>query len=109
MNIIAHKITNFNQEYDFPIELTKFANGLYLHGQLQDINGFDTCSFIINQCPKKPGIYPCKVFIDRCTIIYATMYIWEVGRWNRGLIVMLGDELGNKDAKEKYEKKAIHI
>jgi len=108
--LISHKLyKEIDQEFPIHDELRDFANGIYLHGQLQSINGYDICSFVVGNRPEKPGIYPAKVWIDKCTAIYAILYYWVVSGLQRGLIVMKGDVEGNNEALEKFFAKDYNL
>ena len=113
-HIIAHK-QNQNIGGEFIANgLTEFANGIYLHGKLETMNGYDICSFLLGNRPKDDTMMKAKVYIDECTIVYATLFYWEVresptNRYYKGLVVMNDDKEALEYAKDKYWKQSPHL
>ena len=113
-HIIAHKQNqNIGGEFDAK-NLTEFANSIYLHGKLETMNGYDLCSFVVGNRPKDDTVIKTKVYIDECTIVYATLFYWEVrespkNRYYKGLVVMNGDEESMEYASKKYWEKAKYL
>ena len=98
----------YGVRFDKECDEMKIADGIYLHGKLERINGYDMCSLDI---PKREGIYEC------CTVIGEDMYISKLFYWtvtnygrkiNRGLVVSISDKNGLEEAQKMYdERKAI--
>lgn len=112
IHIVAEKLEDSVEEQFDAKGLTERASYIYLHGQLDDINGFDICNFVLGNHPNCEGIFPAKVYIDKCTIIYATMFLWDDGSARNkvhGLVVMNGDDRCMKDARTKYDNKEFSI
>lgn len=90
---------------------------IYLHGKLQDINGFDLVCMDFE--PTRDGIFPIEVILaDGTKYEDCTLYMWDVNaeliRENghihqHGLIVLNDDDEGNAYAKECYDKKVLYI
>lgn len=76
---------------------------IYLHGELEDENGFDLCH--IDQLPKKDGIYDCEVTMANGLIRPAKLYFWKSKRRNinRGLIVSADHQGDNHFAALKFK------
>ena len=115
--LIAHKLYQFNdQELQVPHVLLHRLGWVYLHGKLEEINGYDIFSYLIGHEPQKEergNIV--RVHIDECTVIYAHQFVWRSDsliqrypdryKWH-GLIVMMGDTEALKDAEKKFDKKS---
>lgn len=88
----------------------KVASGIYLHGKLEDINGYDLVEF---EPPKERGLYEC--FVDIQGKIYeARLFYWQVElsidyKMDRGLIVSIDDNDALVFASEKYLRSASWI
>jgi hypothetical protein len=97
-------------------EDTVRASWCYLHGELEDINGYDIFSLLKSELTPdeidekwvsqsfKSGIYPCICFDKPCTF-----FIWYNGRRHSGLVVSNSDEKAYNYAKKCYEEKAKSI
>ena len=118
VHIIGHKHYGIDHEaFDVPLSLQEFASYVYLDGKLEEINGYDICSFVVGNKPEKEGIYNAKVFVDKCTIVYATLFYWitddGLARNNykqyKGLIVMNGDDVSMKYVQKKYDERVSFI
>lgn len=85
------------------------TTGVYLHGKLQDMNGFDLVD--IENMPTEEGIYECKVQLaGKTDYITAKLYFWKdkeifPGR-DRGLIVWRGDLVATYYAIRKFKERA---
>ena len=110
ITIVAHKLCqNEDQELQVPQVLLNRISFIYLHGKLQDMNGYDIFSYVIGhepQCESNGALV--KVHLDKCTIVYAHQFAWtcEYNRWH-GLIVMMGDTEALKYARKKFHEKAF--
>lgn len=89
------------------------TNGLYAHGELEDIWGYDIVtafkwgSFLYDA---EDGIYDAKFICPNNTVVKAKVFIWCKFDWAcppimQGLVVKVGDDEHMKDAKEKYDNK----
>lgn len=91
---------------DFPY----YTDGVYLHGQLQDLNGYDIV--YLSSVPKEEGIYPVEVEIGG-QIINANLYFWfgdpNILNGLRGLIVDPNDTIAVQDAIRKFGDKAHYL
>ena len=88
----------------------KVTNGVYLHGELEQINGYDLVEF---EPPKADGVYGCFVHIKDETYV-AKLFYWkakidEKVTMNRGLIVSVDNKDDIKYAQEKFKKRACWI
>lgn len=122
--IIAENIENTIVKGDWLHPL----NFKYLHGELEDINGFDICysedkeeAEVLNN---KEGIYDVLVTVEKDnpdsnskikkihTTYECKAYIWPLGRGaelTHGLIVLKSNKEDNDFALEKYKEKSIII
>ena len=87
----------------------QFGSGIYLHGELEDINRYDLTLFPDSNIPEEDGVYDVSVKISDTEDIDAVLYLW-FGRFGgekqtRGLIVMDSDKEGSEDARKKYLEK----
>ena len=93
---------------------------VYLHGKLQDINGYDLILIDADDIPKlinkdtDHNINDVSVILSDGSVHEATAYIWkvpfgELTFLTRGLVVAKDDEEYNKDAKAKYERRSLII
>lgn len=106
--IIAENLQNYddnnNDEILYPL------TGRYLHGELEDINGYDICYCndkeelnIINT----PGIHNVSVDVFG-NILKCVAYIWSDKYTTiKGLIVLKDNEEDNQYALSKYEERAL--
>ena len=78
---------------------------IYLHGKIQDINGFDLVCMDFQ--PTRDGIFPIDVILVDGTKYECTLYIWDVNTnfHQHGLIVLDDDDEGIAYAKKCYETK----
>lgn len=76
---------------------------IYLHGELQEENGFDLCH--IDQLPEEDGIYDCEVRMANGLVKPAKLYFWKSKRRNinRGLIVSADHQGDNHFAALKFK------
>jgi hypothetical protein len=80
---------------------------VYLHGMLQDKNGFDLC--LIAPMPTHDGIYDCEAVLSTGETYPSKLYLYFVPRYastqfsmiNRGLIVANEDSDENHDYAKK--------
>ena len=88
------------------------GGNVYLHGLLEQINGYDICGST-ETLPTKDGEYPCTVIMLDGDRIEATLYLWHVniGRDTipKGLVVALNDKQGNVYGKRKLKEKPWYI
>ena len=85
---------------------------LYLHGKLEDDNGYDLC--LIENCPDADGIYNCEVMMNNGTDIRkAKLFYWVFSKNGydkpRGLVVQVDDTEHLRSAQWKYEQKCEFI
>ena len=91
----------------------KVTDGIYLHGKLSEINGFD--QVYIKDMPDTDGVYMCNVSVEHSFEgvdpfeIPSVFFYWKAADRNRGLIVMLSDYDMISDAKEKYEARTPYL
>lgn len=91
----------------------KVTDGVYLHGKLSEINGFD--QVYIKDMPEGNGVYMCNVSVERSFEgldpfeIPSVFFYWRVADRDRGLIVMLSDRENMRTAKEKFDAKSPYI
>lgn len=89
------------------------VNGVYLHGQLENIIGFDipsSCNFDLSKLPK--DTYDCLVCSPEVKHpISSVLFLWHDQGYNRtrGLIVDSNDEKSLKYAFSKYKEEAVFI
>ena len=112
-HVLAKKLSQ-HSDLEFNAHgLEESGSYIYLHGKIEDMNGFDIVTFLRGNNPKKDGVYPTKVYLDSTTIVYCTMFLWETNMGNKdgltGLIAMNGDESAMQDAQEKYNAKKDFI
>jgi len=76
---------------------------VYLHGILEDKNGFDLCW--IDPFPNEEGIYDCEAILQNGETIPSKLYLYfidnfhyEGERFNRGLVVANSDRVENEYA-----------
>ena len=89
------------------------ACGTYLHGRLEDDNGYDLCgieNFPYEESPLDG--FNCVVVMRNGEKRNAKLFVWEVKEWStskrkfwKGLIVQEGDEKYMKDAMNKRKRK----
>lgn len=101
----------YGVRFDKEFDEMKIADGIYLHGQLERINGYDMCSFGSFGVPEREGIYECRTVIDENMYI-SKLFYWTVTNYerkiNRGLVVFISDKNGMEEAQKMYdERKAI--
>lgn len=93
------------------------ASYCYLHGDLEDLNGYDIFSLLKSELTSdeiqeehwvsdnfEPGIYPCICLDSECTF-----FRWWNGRRYSGLVVLNSDSESFEYAKQCYESKATSI
>lgn len=93
------------------------ASYCYLHGDLQDLNGYDIFSLLKSELTSDeiqeehwvsdnfgPGIYSCICLDRECTF-----FRWWNGRHHSGLVVLNSDKESFEYAKQCYESKAPSI
>lgn len=82
----------------------------YLHGELEEVAGYDIYMFV-DKIPKKEGIYDVNVLYPDKQI-ESTLFLWEsnVGsKGLQGLLVSKNDKDSFEDARNKYESKQYCI
>lgn len=81
---------------------TRRISGAYLHGELQDKNGYDIFG-IVGEVPTYTGIYPCEVLgiNEQCSFF---LWIGTDGRAH-GLVVADSNEKDMKYAIECFKKR----
>lgn len=96
--------------------LTVRAAWCYLHGELEELNGYDIFSLLKSELSSeeiddkwisktfKEGIYPCVCFNKPCTF-----FIWYNNRRHSGLVVSNSDVKAYNYAKKCYEEKRESI
>lgn len=80
---------------------------VYLHGMLQDKNGFDLC--LIDPMPSHDGIYDCEAILSTGETYLSKLYFYKIPQYNytrlsmidRGLIVANEDSDENHDYAKK--------
>ena len=91
----------------------QFGRGIYLHGEMELLNGYDITIFPDNDLPTENGIYDVEVRIGDNMYIDARMYLWYTKYSSRedddrmeshGLIVRLSDKDYVEHAESKYNE-----
>ena len=84
---------------------------IYLHYDLEERAGFDIPVFLEGDFPEESGIYPCIGLIPE--EVNCVLYLWINKYPSRttihGLIVLVSDEEGNKNAYKKYKEEIWQI
>lgn len=87
---------------------------VYLHGILEDKNGFDLCW--IDPFPDKEGIYDCEAILQNGETIPSKLYLYfidnfhyEGERLNRGLVVANSDRVENEYANSCLQLHKPHL
>ena len=101
IQVYAFKIGDYG---DDPHKLT---NGVYLHGNLMDENGFDLVS--LSEIPEEDGIYDCTALGQKAKLFYWSVPFDNGVTFHKGLVVAESDEKNLKDAKRKYNRRAEFI
>lgn len=87
------------------------TDGIYLHGNLERINGFDLVA--MDHIPTQKGIYDVNVILKNGNIHKAKLYFWTVlfakNIRNKGLICELDDTEANKYANVKYNANSEYL
>lgn len=92
----THKLCG---DEDFPV-----TSWIYLHGELEDINGYDLV-YIEEDLPVVDGIFDCIVTIDDKPYP-AKFFFWKCEcTGHKGLIAGVTDDEGLAWAKEKFDEK----
>lgn len=87
------------------VETQNGVSGVYLHKALEHENGFDLVATENAPCDLglEDGIYLVTVvFVDR-TEENCKMYYWHADGLQKGLICRISDDLGNEDARKKFD------
>ena len=106
--ITAYAININHEWYEQDIHYSG-GSYIYLHGKLEDINGFDLVCMDFE--PTRDGIFPIEVIlVDGTKYEDCTLYIWDVyevfnNGHQHGLIVLNNDDEANAYAKKCYENK----
>lgn len=103
------KITSYSIPY-----LETFHN-VYLHGKLEDINGYDICD--IYKCEYEDQTDMPETIEDVMVCTYkgkwytCTLYLWHTREFNmnKGLICLRDDKEANEYAKKCYEQKVDYF
>lgn len=82
---------------------------IYLHGELEEANGFDLCH--IDQLPEEDGIYDCEVTLANGLVRPAKLYFWKskIRNINRGLIVSADHQGDNHFAALKFKIRSSNL
>ena len=87
---------------------------VYLHGTLQDKNGYDLCW--IDPLPDEEGIYDCEAVLQNGETIPSKLYLYfidnfhyEGERMNRGLVVANTDRIENIYANGCLQMHSPHL
>ena len=93
------------------------ACGVYLHGKLEDDNGYDLCgieNFPYEESPLEG--FECVVAMRNGEKRKAKFFVWEIKEWStlkrkawKGLVAQEGDDYYIKDAARKRKRKAKDI
>ena len=75
---------------------------VYLHGQLEDMNGYDLC-YSDDKCPVENARKHVVAHI-KGKIIPATLFFWYENRIPKGLVVADDDNKGFSEALEQWLK-----
>lgn len=93
---------------------TNITPFVYLHGILEDKNGFDLCW--IDPFPKEEGIYDCDAILQNGETIPSKLYLYfidnfpyEGERLNRGLVVANSDRVENEYANSCLQLHKPHL
>lgn len=92
---------NYRDEKSEGLETRRIC-GTYLHGELQDKNGYDIFG-IVGEVPKYAGIYPCKVLgiNEQCSFF---LWIGKDGRAH-GLVVANSNKKDVEYAMDCYKQR----
>lgn len=87
---------------------------VYLHGTLQDKNGYDLCW--IDPLPDEEGIYDCVAILQNGETVPSKLYLYfidnfhyEGERLNRGLVCAVSDVFSNDFSKAKMQVHSPHL
>ena len=87
--------------------ISNLTSYIYLHGVLQDQNGYDLV--YIRDLPDERGVYEADVTLSDGSHRTAHFYRWFDGDKDRGLIVDTEDVDGNSFAMEKFNENMIFL
>lgn len=108
MNISSHILINPENIEGILFDESKPSKRIgftYMHGILQDDNGYDIFSICAPNVPTSTGIYPAKVLGRAEDDNEATFYLWTNGNLHTGLLVLNRDKDAVEYAEECYRKK----
>lgn len=91
---------NGESRFDFPSKRIPFT---YLHGKLQNDNGYDIFS-IAEPAPTEEGIYPCLV-----GKVKATFYLWKTSYGDTHGLVVANDDFESIEYAEKCYKEKTDV
>lgn len=94
----SQELTDKFEPYQEDAHSVSFA---YLHGQLEDMVGFDLFSTLEPNEDLKEGIYDADFDGQPCKFFW-----WNSFERNRGLVVLCDDTQSMKYAQECYDRKA---
>jgi len=99
-----------NQDDPYPSTVPQ----VYLHGELEKLNGFDLVYIPKEDIPKEEGIYKCKVKTWKTKeVVSAILYYWKAKEplFNNylGLVCKFGDDEAMEYAREQYDNKVNHL
>lgn len=102
--IHVHALQQGRNDVEHPV-----TGYIYLHGELQEENGFDLCH--IDQLPEEDGIYDCEVRMINGLVKPAKLYFWKSKRRNinRGLIVSADHQGDNHFAALKFKIRSNNL
>ena len=101
ITITAFDNTKENYGTDLPL-----SAGIYLHGDAEDIAGFDLCN--VSEIPNEHGLFCCEIVI-RERKHHGYMYYWRANGCDRGLVVFEDDLVSQREAEELYHTRAKNI
>lgn len=81
------------------------VGGIYLHGTLELLNGFDLVAINEDELPRVDGIFDCAVLMNECEY-NAKLFFWQGQLSKRGLIVSVDDDESLEYAKARFDERA---
>ena len=82
------------------------SNGIYLHGNAENIADFDLCN--VSKIPYEDGVFGCEIKIKETTYD-GWLYYWRVNGYDRGLVIFRDDKTAEKEASNLYKQRTETI
>lgn len=83
------------------------AGNVYLHGNLEDMNGYDIG--FLSEIPEEDGEYPCICILANGKAHISRLFFWRTDELLRGYVVKEDDKESLLEAKALLNKKAKYI